>query len=376
MRDGIGRYGEWSRLSALSARLEADGLAPLLALLDEGVIGPEKAVDEFLYASAEARWETARTALPDLDGLAHLDRHALVETFRGLEEARMEETRRLVRAKHLAQLPTGASGQMGFLRGEMAKQRRHKPIRQIMRAAGQMVQRIKPVLLMSPISIAQYLPPGSTEFDLLLIDEASQVRPEDALGAIARCRQIVVVGDQKQLPPTSFFDRVAGSDEEDYGEDEEEIKTASATEMESVLTLCEARGLNPAMLEWHYRSRDPSLITVNNAEFYEHRLILPPSPVQNDPDYGLAFRRVPGVYSSRSRGGGLGIIEKRMTGGLRPRRPKPFGGTSRRQMTGANGGQKNRTRFRGGPVGRRDGSIWKPKRRLWVRIRTRQRDLP
>ena len=285
MRDGMGRYGEWSRLSALSAGLDVDGLSPLLDILDEGVIGPDQAVDEFLYASAEARWEAARAALPDLDGLAHLDRHALVETFRGLEEARMEETRQLVRAIHLAQLPTGASGQMGFLRGEMAKQRRHKPIRQIMRAAGQMVQRIKPVLLMSPISIAQYLPPGSTEFDLLLIDEASQVRPEDALGAIARCRQMVVVGDQKQLPPTSFFDRVAGSDEED-NEDEEEIKTASATEMESVLTLCEARGLNPAMLEWHYRSRDPSLITVNNAEFYEHRLILPPSPVQNDPITG------------------------------------------------------------------------------------------
>ena len=303
MGDGIGRYGEWSRLSTMAARLEADGLGPLLALLDEGALEPGQAVDELIFASAEARWEAARAALPDLDGLAHLDRHALVETFRGLEEARMGETRRLVRAKHLAQLPTGASGQMGFLRGEMAKQRRHKPIRQIMRAAGRMVQRIKPVLLMSPISIAQYLPPGSTEFDLLLIDEASQVRPEDALGAIARCKQIVVVGDQKQLPPTSFFDRVSGTEEEDEYEDED-IRTASATEMESVLTLCEARGLNPAMLEWHYRSRDPSLITVNNAEFYEHRLILPPSPVQNDPEFGLAFRRVPGVYSSRSRGGG------------------------------------------------------------------------
>lgn len=304
MRDEIGRYGQWSRLSALFTRLDADGLSQLLALLDERAIDPEHAVDEFLYASAESRWEAARKALPDLDRLAHLDRRALVDAFRKLEEARMEDTRRLVRAKHLAQLPTGASGQMGFLRGEMAKQRRHKPIRQIMRAAGQMLQRIKPVLLMSPISIAQYLPPGSTEFDLLLIDEASQVRPEDALGAILRCRQIVVVGDQKQLPPTSFFDRVAGSDEEDFEDEEEEIRTASATEMESVLTLCEARGLNPVMLEWHYRSRDPSLITINNAEFYDHRLILPPSPVQNDPDYGLAFRRVPGVYSSRSRGGG------------------------------------------------------------------------
>ena len=304
MHDGISRYGEWSRLSTLLAQLDGYGLSPLLILLDDRVIEPAQAVDEFLYASAEARWEAARGALPDLNGLGHLDRHALVATFRGLEETRMEETRRIVRAKHLAQLPTGASGQMGFLRGEMAKQRRHKPIRQIMRAAGQMVQRIKPVLLMSPISIAQYLPPGSADFDLLLIDEASQVRPEDALGAIARCRQIVVVGDQKQLPPTSFFDRVAGSDEEEYGDEEEEIRTASATEMESVLTLCEARGLNPAMLEWHYRSRDPSLITVNNAEFYEYRLILPPSPVQNDPDFGLAFRRVPGIYSSRSRGDG------------------------------------------------------------------------
>ena len=145
---------------------------------------------------------------------------------------------------------------MGFLRGEMAKKRLHRPIRQMMKAAGQMVQRIKPVLLMSPISIAQYLPPGAAEFDLLVIDEASQVRPEEALGAIARCRQIVVVGDQKQLPPTSFFDRIAGSDDVELDEEaEEEVRTATATEMESVLTLCEARGLNPAMLEWHYRSR-------------------------------------------------------------------------------------------------------------------------
>ena len=165
----------------------------------------------------------ARAALPDLDLLAHQDRHALVAAFRDLERARLEETRRIVRAKHLAQLPTGASGQMGLLRGEMGKKRRHKPIRQIMRAAGPMVQRIKPVLLMSPISIAQYLPPGSATFDLLVIDEASQVRPEEALGAIARCKQIVVVGDQKQLPPTSFFDRVAGSGETDEEAETEEV---------------------------------------------------------------------------------------------------------------------------------------------------------
>ncbi|MBC6416406.1 MAG: DUF3320 domain-containing protein [Rhodospirillales bacterium] len=303
MQAGRDRFQEWADLSHGAAGLQREGLAPLIAMLDAGELTPDRAADEFLYATAEARWDAARAALPELDGLAQLDRHQMVDAFRDLEAARLAETRRLIRAQHLKQLPAGAAGPIGFLRGEMAKKRGHRSIRQIVEAAGPMVQRIKPVLLMSPISIAQYLPPGKMEFDLLVIDEASQVRPEEALGAIARCRRIVVVGDQKQLPPTSFFDRLAGTGESEE-EGEEAVRTAAATEMESVLTLCEARGLNPAMLEWHYRSRDPSLIAVNNAEFYDNRLILPPSPLQNDPGHGLAFRRVPGVYTGRSRGTG------------------------------------------------------------------------
>ena len=301
MIDNISRYSEWVQISSARNRLEADGLSDLAAMLDHGQVSSETAADEFLYATAEARWRAARAALPALNDLAHLDRHELVSQFRDLDKRRFEETRRLLRASHLQQLPTGAYGEMGFLRGEMAKKRRHLPIRRVIQRAGNMVQRIKPVFLMSPISIAQFLPPGAVAFDLLVIDEASQVKPEDALGAIARCGQIAVVGDQKQLPPTSFFDRIAGETE---SEDEDEIQTARVTEMESVLTLCEARGLNNGLLEWHYRSRDPSLIAVNNAEFYEHRLILPPSPVQEDTSYGISFTRVSGVYSSKSRGGG------------------------------------------------------------------------
>ena len=98
-----------------------------------------------------------------------------------------------------------------------------------------------------PDPIAQYLPPGSMEFDLLVVDEASQVRPEDALGAIARARQIVVVGDTKQLPPTSFFDRMVsdgGTEEEDGPERTCRSRPSLvANELESVLTLCDARGL-------------------------------------------------------------------------------------------------------------------------------------
>jgi superfamily I DNA and/or RNA helicase len=167
-----------------------------------------------------------------------------------------------------------------------------------------MVQRIKPVMLMSPISVAQFLPPGSVDFDLLVIDEASQIRPEDALGVVIRARQIVVVGDQKQLPPTSFFDRLVDDVEDIEDENEDAPIGATAADMESILSLCEVRGLRSRMLEWHYRSRDPSLIRVSNAEFYRDELVLPPSPLQLDEDYGLKFRRVPGVYA---RGGsGLG----------------------------------------------------------------------
>ena len=113
-------------------------------------------------------------------------------------------------------------GEMKVIRGEIGKRRAHIAIRKLFIYAPNAIQRIKPVLLMSPISVAQFLPPGALTFDLLVIDEASQVRPEDALGAIARARQIVVVGDQKQLPPTSFFDRLladenAGADEDDEG---------------------------------------------------------------------------------------------------------------------------------------------------------------
>jgi hypothetical protein len=112
----------------------------------------------------------------------------------------------------------------------------------------------------------------------------------------------VVVGDQKQLPPTSFFDRLVDEAEE-TDEDEDAPLGATAADMESILSLCEARGLRQRMLEWHYRSRDPSLIRVSNAEFYGDGLVLPPSPLQLDPDYGLKFRRVPGVYAR----GGSGV---------------------------------------------------------------------
>ncbi|WP_237058562.1 DUF3320 domain-containing protein [Loktanella sp. M215] len=303
MATDTARYGEWASLAGAIGAAVAAGAGRIVDAVSDGRVDPARAAEEFAYACAEARWTAARLARPDLDRLPQLARHDLVSLFRDLEKDRIEAAKTLILSRHFDQMPRGTVGEMGVIWGEIGRKKGHKPIRWVMKTAGSMVQRIKPVMLMSPISVAQFLPPGGVTFDLLVIDEASQIRPEDALGVIARARQIVVVGYQKQLPPTSFFDRLVDDIEESDADDEAPVG-ATAADMESILSLCEARGLRQRMLEWHYRSRDPSLIRVSNAEFYGDGLVLPPSPLQLDPDYGLKFRRVPGVYA---RGGsGLG----------------------------------------------------------------------
>lgn len=296
MHDSTARYTDWVTLEQAVKSMREEGASAIVKAVSKKQIRPEDAIDEFLYACAEERWESARKSFPELKRLQSLDRHKEVKRFRDLENARIEETKSLILNRHRDKIPRGSMGEMGIIRGEIARKRGHKPIRRLIESAGGMIQRIKPVLLMSPLSVAQFLPPGKIDFDLLVIDEASQVRPEDSFGVIARAKQIVVIGDQKQLPPTSFFDRLV-----DEGEDEEEDTIrASATEMESILSLCEARGMRQQMLEWHYRSRDPSLIRVSNAEFYENNLVLLPSPLEHDENYGLKFRRVDGFYSRGS----------------------------------------------------------------------------
>jgi superfamily I DNA and/or RNA helicase len=167
---------------------------------------------------------------------------------------------------------------------EIQKKRRHLPIRQLVRRAGDAVQAIKPVFMMNPLSIANFLEPGALNFDLVVFDEASQVRPVEALGAIARGKQVVVVGDGKQLPSTSFFDRLMAAEDAD-------VESVTA-DLENVLGLFSAQGAPERMLRWHYRSRHESLITVSNHEFYEDRLIVFPSPDKGRQDVGLVYHHL------------------------------------------------------------------------------------
>ncbi len=181
----------------------------------------------------------------------------------------------------------GADSELGLLRRELQKKTRHTPVRQLIRGLPTLLPRLKPCLLMSPLSVAQYLDASHAQFDVVVFDEASQIPVWDAVGAIARGRQLIVVGDTKQLPPTNFFNRSTDADE-GSGDD------GQVEDLESILDECLGAGMNRQRLQWHYRSRHESLITFSNVTYYDSQLITFPSPVTDD--VAVAIEHVSGVY--------------------------------------------------------------------------------
>ena len=171
-----------------------------------------------------------------------------------------------------------------LLEHECNKQKRHIPIRQLVYRAGNALSSLKPCFMMGPMSVAQYLKPGDVHFDLVVMDEASQIKPQDALGAIARGSQLVVVGDPKQLPPTSFFDRAL---------DEEEEDPTGIEESESILDATLPIFKPARRLRWHYRSQHENLIAFSNHFFYDNDLVIFPSPYKKMDGYGIRYSSLP-----------------------------------------------------------------------------------
>lgn len=286
----------------IRARKAAEaGLNALVMRLYDGRTKPEETLLNFEMAYYEGILRHIIKNYPELSTFEGREHERLIEEFKLVDLKRVEVARAEVLQKHYESMPhvqTGSGG-LGILQREIAKKRRIMPIRQLFKHAGAAIQAIKPVFMMSPLSVAQFLEPGAVTFDLLVIDEASQVRPVDALGAIARARQIVVVGDQMQLPPTRFFSKLL---EDDTVSDEDE--TAFSTgDLESILGLCTAQGVSQRMLRWHYRSRHHSLIAVSNREFYRNQLYIVPSPLDQDDSLGVRFRYFPdGVFETGGSG--------------------------------------------------------------------------
>jgi very-short-patch-repair endonuclease len=247
--------------------------------------------DRLWFEALTERAFSERPELAQFEGIAHTQ---LVGRFRQLDLLQLHFNRARLALSHWSQLPTSSSeGQMGVLRHEFEKKRRNMPLRKLISNAGNAIQAIKPVFMMSPLSIANYLPPESLKFDLVVFDEASQVKPVDAWGAILRGKQAVVVGDSKQLPPSNFFDTLSADEDID-----EENRTA---DLESILDLFSARGAHQRMLKWHYRSRHESLIAVSNKEFYDSRLVVFPSPQSGCESLGLIYHQLPDTSYDRGR---------------------------------------------------------------------------
>lgn len=296
---------KWTAFTAKAVQARRAGLAELVERMEDGRLNAGSVVPEFEMAYYEALYTVMVREEPELarfDG----DGHArTVAEFGRLDRRRIDLARREVAAAHHQRFPRqdGGAGPVGVLKGEIVKRRNHLPIRQLMKRAGPAIQALKPVFMMSPLSVAQFLEPGSVTFDMLVIDEASQIQPVDAIGAIARCKQIVVVGDDRQLPPTRFFDKmIAGV------EDDNDDATTKVTDVESVLGLCVSKGLPQRMLRWHYRSRHQSLIAVSNSQFYENKLFIVPSPYTAEAGMGLRFHHLP--HATYDSGGTAANVEE------------------------------------------------------------------
>ena len=282
---GLHAWCAWRKVRDEAASL---GLLPLVEAMEAGHLQPGTVRKTF--EANYARWWLNATVdqEPTIRTFVSAEHEQRIRDFRALDEHFTALTRDLLRARLCAELPAPESvtqsSEWGTLRHEISKKSRHKPLRELISAIPQALTKLTPCMLMSPLSIAQYLSANNTIFDVVIFDEASQIPVWDAIGAIARGRQVIMVGDPKQLPPTSFFDRAEST------ESDEDVEA----DLESILDECLSANLPTRNLNWHYRSRHESLITFSNHRYYDSKLVTFPSPVTND--RAVSLHPVQGVY--------------------------------------------------------------------------------
>lgn len=293
----------WGTYLGARARAAEAGLQEILDAYDghgHPYIDLELAYDRVLFRTLAHTAYRTNPELAQFDGVTQEEART---RFRSLDRELIEFERQALRSQLAhAPIPRGNSEgrvrdrtELGLINQMLSVAKPRTPMRELFDRSLNAIQDMKPCFMMSPLSVAQYLKPGRCEFDLVVMDEASQMKPEDAVGALVRAGQIVVVGDPKQLPPTSFFDRVAGS-----ADDEDDEDAAEATQIKSILESAMSCWQPYRRLLWHYRSRHGSLIAFSNEKFYDGDLIVFPSPIKDHPDYGVKLEPVDGFCRPRT----------------------------------------------------------------------------
>ena len=223
-----------------------------------------------------------RDQVPELNDFSTEDHESKINHFIKLDQgsifqASSEIRMQLLNSPQRPSISTLApiTSELGVLLRETQKKRKHLPLRKLFTQIPTILPKLKPCLMMSPLAVSTFLGSADWEFDVVIFDEASQVRPHDAICAVCRGKQLVVAGDPKQLPPTNFFEKVAFDDGTEGDGDE-------GTEcFESLLDVCLTLGMRRQRLKWHYRSRKEGLIAFSNYHFYENSLITFPSAHEN-----------------------------------------------------------------------------------------------
>jgi len=291
----------WLALVAAVEPLRAVGMHTARQAILDGAIDPDEAVLAFdrglARASVGERLEA--TALDAFEVSAH---NRTIERFTRASESVRSELPRVIPGAVVRRRRFNADadgGQIGALRRQLERQRGGMSVRALMQHFGDLITQIMPCVLASPESVARFFPARPGLFDVVVFDEASQIRVADAIGAMGRGSSVIVVGDSKQMPPTTFA-------EVSVDAPDEEIETLVPDE-ESILTECVGAQVPRTWLSWHYRSQDESLIAFSNRHYYEDRLSSFPAPLPADArkhpaGFGISLVRVDGTFERTGQG--------------------------------------------------------------------------
>lgn len=289
---------EWIDYSNSRKRCEDAGLKEFIIQCDKDIIPAVIMQKVYLKRFYRVWLDTMIPKHQEIANFRRRNQESLIDEFRKLDLLQMKIARTRIKTELISKLPDvnrtiSASDEVAILRRELNKQRRIMPLRKLFRTIPNLLMALKPCLMMSPLSVSLFLQADSYDFDMVVFDEASQVHTEDAIGAIMRGKQVIIAGDTKQLPPTSFF--AATTSDSDFDVDmADEVEESNV--FESILD--EACTILPdRTLKWHYRSRNESLIAFSNAKIYNHNLITFPSPTEGEKDNGVEYVFVEnGVY--------------------------------------------------------------------------------
>lgn len=304
--DNVDKLKDWTMYRRHCTMMNDMQLGALVEAFEAGAVASDEIARFYRKSFFKGYSEYILSQEPQLSEFHGMVFNDKVERFKKLNREFERLTREELFAKLSSSLPAlqkeaAQSSEVGILQRNIRNGGRGTSIRRLFEQIPDLLTRICPCMLMSPISVAQYIDADETPFDLVIFDEASQMPTSEAVGAIARGRNVVVVGDPKQMPPTNFFSVNT------FDEDNPDME-----DLESILDDCLALSFPSKYLSWHYRSKHESLIAFSNSKYYDNKLMTFPSP--DDLTTKVGWVHIEGVYdrgrSRQNRAEAEAIIEE------------------------------------------------------------------